>query len=334
MIGVTRARGMIFAGAAFFAAFSGAQAIAAEKLDFVLNWKPGGDHAPVYWAKKQGWYADAGIDLNIIEGSGSGASVKKVGVGQVHMGIADLPTALQGRGKGADVVAVMNIYANSPYGLYWKKSSGIKSVADLKGKKIGNPPFDAARQMWPAIAKVLDIPVDGVNFVNVKPNAKVSALKSGSIDVTTHFYNVHYIYERIFGDDMGFVALRDVGFNPYGNSIVVNGKFLEGNKDTVAKFVKVTQKAYAACVVKPEPCIQELASAGSQKVEDVTANWNLVTVLMDADSSRNNALGYFDPARMASDYEAVAASFKIEAYEITDAYTNDMLDMSIKMTGK
>ena len=57
------------------------------------------------------------------------------------------------RGKGVDLVGVMNVYANSPQGLYWLKSSGIKSVKDLAGKKIGNPAGDGARTMWPALAK-------------------------------------------------------------------------------------------------------------------------------------------------------------------------------------
>ncbi len=313
------------------AALPAGSAQAAEALDFVLNWKPGGDHAPIYWARAEGWYEKAGIDLNIIEGSGSGASAKKVGVGQVPIGIMDLPTGLQNRGKGGDLVAVMNIYANSPYGLYWKKSSGIDSYQDLKGRKIGNPPFDAARQMWPAIAKVLGFAPEDVQFVNVKPNAKVAALKSDAIDATTHFYNVHYIYVRIFGDDMGFVALRDLGFNPYGNSIVANGAFLAENPDTVRAFVEVTQRAYAACLADPEPCIAELARAGSQKVDDVRENWKLVVELMDAESARTGGIGYFDPARMKSDYAAVEASFDIEPFTVEDAYTNAFLDRTVKL---
>ena len=51
---------------------------AAEDVTFVLNWVAGGDHAPVYWAKEQGWYQDAGINLTIEEGRGSAASVQKV----------------------------------------------------------------------------------------------------------------------------------------------------------------------------------------------------------------------------------------------------------------
>ena len=49
------------------------------------------------------------------------------------------------------------------------------------------------------------------------------------------------------GDDMGFLAWRDAGLNPYGNSVIVNAKFLEANRPLVDKFVKVTQRAFAAC---------------------------------------------------------------------------------------
>ena len=313
------------------AALAAGQASAAEKINFVLNWVPGGDHSPIYWAREQGWYNDAGIDLVIEHGTGSGASAKKVGVGRNELGIADLPTMLQARGKGADLVAVLNIYANSPYGIYWKKSSGIKSFDDLKGRTIGNPPFDAARQMWPAIAKVLKLEPGSVKFVNVKPNAKVAAMESGSIDATTNFYNVHYIYQRIFGDDMGFVALRDLGFNPYGNSIIANGAWLKANPELAKKFVSVTQRAYATCAQNSKPCIETLAKAGSQKVEDVTNNWKLVVELMTHKTSTGTALGFFDPGRMNDDYDAVKTSFDIEAYDVKSAYTNEFLDMSIKM---
>lgn len=331
MLASSRRAALLGAISAVFVPFGVSTAMAQETINFVLNWVPGGDHAPIYWAREQGWYEDAGIDLVIEDGTGSGASAKVVGVGRNQVGIADLPTMLQARGQGADLVAVMNIYANSPYGIYWKKSSGIESFDDLKGRSIGNPPFDAARQMWPAIAKVLGIDPDSVEFLNIQPNAKIAAMQSGSIDATTNFYNVHYIYQRIFGDDMGFVALRDLGFNPYGNSIIANGTWLEEEPELAENFVQVTQRAYAECVVEPEPCIKVLSEAGSQKVEDVTANWNLVVELMTHETSVENALGYFDPERMEDDYEAVATSFDIEPYDVSDAYTNEFLDMSIKM---
>jgi penicillin-insensitive murein endopeptidase len=57
-----------------------APAFAQQKIDFFLNWVPGGDHAPYFYAKKMGWYAAEGIDLNIEPGKGSALAVQKVDI--------------------------------------------------------------------------------------------------------------------------------------------------------------------------------------------------------------------------------------------------------------
>ena len=331
MFDIRRSLAAATAAAALLVLGSSGAARAAE-VSFILNWVAGGDHAPVYWAEAQGWYADAGIDLTIEQGKGSTLSSQRVGIGKNQLGIADLGTALVNRGKGADLVAVFNIYANSPYGFYWKKGSGITGVPDFAGHKIGNPPWDAARQMWPAFAKAVGMDPGSVTWVNVQPNAKISALKSGSIDVTTSFYNIHFIFERVFGDDMGFVSGKEIGVNPYGNSVIANGAYLEENPEVVGAFVKVTQKAYAACVQDPEPCIDALLAANSGlKKQDSMDNWALVEELMDAESSRASALGYFDPERMAGDYQLIETYFALETpFDITTAYRNDYLDMEVK----
>ena len=252
-----------------------------EKVDFVLNWVAGGDHVPYYYAKKLGWYAQAGIDLNIEQGKGSALAIQKVGAGANPIGLADMANALTLRGKGAEVVGVYNVYANSPQGMYWLKSSGIKSVKDLVGKKIGNPPGDGARTMWPALAKGNGIDPASVTWVNIDANSKLAALKSKAVDAVTSFYNLHHVFQRELGDDMGFLAWRDAGLNPYGNSIIVNAEYLKKNKAVVASFVKVTQKAFAACVADPKPCVQALVDAnGALKYDNEMTNWSLVVVLM------------------------------------------------------
>ena len=121
---------------------------AQQKVDFILNWVPGGDHAPYYYAKKLGWYAKEGIELNLEPGKGSALSTQRVGAGVTPFGLADMGGVLVAKGKGADTVAVFNVYANSPQGMYWLKSSGITGVKDFAGKKIGNPAGDGARTMW------------------------------------------------------------------------------------------------------------------------------------------------------------------------------------------
>jgi len=325
-------RRFLIAAAALAAAYT-LPAAAQQKLDFILNWVPGGDHAPYYYAKAQGWYAKEGIDLNLEPGKGSALAVQKVGAGANPVGLADMGNVLIGKGKGADLVAVFNVYANSPQGLYWLKSSGIKGIKDFPGKKIGNPAADGARPMWPALAKANGIDPKSVTWVNIDANAKLSALKSKAIDITTSFYNIHHIFTKELGADMGFVAWREIGLNPYGNSVIVNGEYLKKNKAQIGKFVGVTQRAFAACVKDPAPCVKALVDAnGALDLKNETVNWQLVEVLMSDKISQTVALGWHDDARMKADYALVKDYVGIDKpFDVKSVYTNEFLDKSIKM---
>jgi NitT/TauT family transport system substrate-binding protein len=313
-----------------------APAFAAEKLDLVLNWVPTADHSPYYFAKAQGWYEKAGIDLTIETGKGSGVTAQRVGAGTAELGIADMATALVAKSKGAELVAVMNVYTNSPQGLYWLKSSGISGPKDFPGKKLGNPPGDAARVMWPAFAKAVGIAPDAVSFVNIAPTAKIPSLKSHAVDIISDFYNEHDLKLREFGDDLGFLAWRDIGVNPYGNSVVVNRAYLEKHKDAVAGFVAVSQRAFANCVENVEPCLNALFAAVSGLDERVQRDqWNRIKELMRDPYTTTVALGWFEPKRMAADYDLVKTYFGLEQpFDVKDAYTDEFLDKSIKMAAE
>ena len=122
-------------GLAFALALPAAPVAAAESVTLMLNWTPTADHSPIYYAKAQGWYEKAGIDLTIETGKGSGVSSLKVGSGGSPFGIADLATMLVAKSKGADVVAVMSIYANTGQTFYWLKSYGVNGPKDFPGTR-------------------------------------------------------------------------------------------------------------------------------------------------------------------------------------------------------
>ena len=107
-------------------ALSASAASAQQKITFTLNWVAGGDHAPYFYAQKMGWYKDAGVNVDFETGRGSAASAQRVGAGSSQLGLSDMAGVVLFRGKGLDLVGLMNVYANSPQGLYWLKSSGIK----------------------------------------------------------------------------------------------------------------------------------------------------------------------------------------------------------------
>ncbi len=97
-----------------------------------------------------------------------------------------------------------------------------------------------------------------MSWVNVGPTAKSAALKARTVEIISDFYNSHDIKLKEFGSDLGALNWKDIGLNPYGNSLIVNGAFLEKNPKLVEEFVRITQKAYAACVADFEPCLKAL----------------------------------------------------------------------------
>jgi NitT/TauT family transport system substrate-binding protein len=308
-------------------------AAAAESVNLILNWSPTADHSPYYYAKAQGWYEKAGIDVTIESGKGSGVSSLKVGSGGSQFGVADLATMLVARSKGADVVALMSIYANTGQTFYWLKSYGVNGPKDFPGHKIGNPPGDASRVMWPAFAKAVGIAPDAVTFVNVGPTAKIAALKSHTVDIISDFYNEHDLKVTEFGSDLSSLNWKEIGLNPYGNSLVVNGAFMEKNPKLTEDFVKVTQKAFAACVADVDPCLKALLDqvSGLDRVNQVN-QWERIKFLMTDDFTTSKALGWIDGERMKKDYELVQTYLGMEKpFAVETAFSTKFLDTSIKM---
>ena len=98
--------------------------------------------------------------------------------------------------------------------------------------------------------------------------------------------------------------------------------------------MKVTQRAFAACVAEPRPCVQALIDAnGALKFDNELVNWSLVEVLMSDKFSREVALGIHDDKRMQDDYALVRDYIGLEKpFDVKSAYTNEFLDRSVRMT--
>ncbi len=329
-------QGLRIAGLALALLAPEVPAHAAQTINLILNWTPAADHSPFYYAKAQGWYQKAGIDLSIEVGKGSGVSSLKVGSGGAPFGIADLATMLLARGKGADAVALMSIYANTGQTFYWLKSTGIDGPKDFAGRKIGNPPGDASRVMWPAFAKAVGIAPEAVTFVNVGPTAKTAALKSRTVDIVSDFYNSHDVKLKEFGSDLGSLNWKDIGLNAYGNSLIVNGAFLEKNPELAGDFVKITQKAYAACVADFDPCLKALLDqvTGLDRHEQEN-QWERIKYLMADDFTTTKALGWIDKRRMQQDYDLVQTYLGMDKpFAVESAFSTKLLDSSIKMDAR
>ena len=224
---------------------------AAQKITFTLNWVAGGDHAPYFYAQKQGLYKQAGLDVNFETGRGSAMSAQKVGAGQSQLGLSDMANVLLFRGKGADNVGLDERLCQLAAGhvlaeeLRHHRHQGFRRQEDRQPGRRRRPHHVAGTRQ------------DGRHRPEFRHlgehrrQLQAERAEIQTVDVTTSFFNLHHVFARELGDDMGFLAWKDAGVNPYGNSIIANAAWLKGNRDKADKFIKITQKAFADCVTTP-----------------------------------------------------------------------------------
>src|SRR4051812_16981349 len=92
------------------AVIAGGTASAQTKVNLRLDWKPGAQHAPFYLAKQKGYYAQEGVDLNIVPGSGSSDSVKQLGTRAVDAAIVDALVLVQAAEQRVPVKSIAAYY--------------------------------------------------------------------------------------------------------------------------------------------------------------------------------------------------------------------------------
>jgi ABC-type nitrate/sulfonate/bicarbonate transport system substrate-binding protein len=109
---------------------------ALRPVTLMLNWTPNAHHAGIYAALARGWYADAGIDLTVVEPAESGVEQAVAG-GAAQIGLAQAESLLPARAAGVPVVSVATVLPVNDSALFSLASAGIDRPRDLEGTRYG-----------------------------------------------------------------------------------------------------------------------------------------------------------------------------------------------------
>ena len=306
---------------------SGSSAEKLQKVNFQLNWKITGDHAPYYVALEKGWFEEEGLDVNIIIGQGSAYTVQALDTGKAEIGISDAPVPIKLKTEGAKVKIVGIIFDKHPNCMFFWKNSGITSPADIAGKTVAVPASDGHKVMWPAFAKQIGVDPEGVKFVNIEPSAKVSALASKNADVVFELYTGKPFMEKaVPADELGYFIWSDYGFNAYAHSYIARDDVIENNPEMIRKFLKAVYRAWDFTLQNPEEAIDILSKYHPINKDDYVANLMVVMDFFKTDRYRNNGIGYIDPARMQETMDTVSNYMNVDInFTPEEMYTAEFL---------
>jgi len=306
----------------------GSQGWAADKVTLNLNWFYVGDHSPYFVATEKGWYKEEGLEVNIIPGKGSADVAKKIDVGAAEFGIVDTGVGIVARAQGARIKSVSMLFDKSPYCMWMWKDAGINSPKDLVGKKIGAPPGDAQRTIFPALAIVNGFDPKTVTFVNIAPEAKQSALAAKQVDVVFDFYSGAPFYYKAFGaDKIKYMMFADWGVDVYSNAIVVTDKYAQEKAGIIRRFVKASLRGWEFTLKDPGEAINIMAKYRTEIDKPLMlANLKLIIDLFRTDRYKKNGVGWVDDKKMTDSIKIISQyrDLKVDM-KSSDMYTNEFL---------
>lgn len=217
---------------------------AADKASLRLNWYTHGIHAPFYVALDKGWYKDVGIDLEIVEGNGSGTTVNLVGNKSNTFGFADAGTAIVAVSKGVPVKVISPIYQINGFAIIAPANSAIKTPKDLEGKRLGVTPGDALSQLFPAFVAANRLDDKKITYVAMDASAKPPALMNGQIDAIIGGSDDQAITLKSKGFAVTEIRFAHYGVPTIGLSLLAHEDTIKENPKLVRRFLDATLRGW------------------------------------------------------------------------------------------
>jgi NitT/TauT family transport system substrate-binding protein len=298
-------------------------------IKFQLDWRFEGPAAFFLTPAAKGYFKEAKLDVSIDAGNGSGGAVTRVASGTYDMGFADLAALMEFHANNPDApnkpVAVMMVYNNTPASVMALKKSGIRKPADLNGKKLGAPVFDAGRRAFPIFAKANGI--SGVAWTAMDPPLRETMLARGDVDAITGFTFTSLLNLEARGvkaDDVVVLQYPDHGVKLYGNVIIANPRLVRENPQAIKAFLSAFAKGAKEVMANPSAAIADVkARDGIINTELETRRLKLAidTVINSADA-RAEGFGQVNPARLSLMASQVSDAFATKTRVNPDAVWN------------
>jgi len=311
------------------ASFLGLAQAQTTPLKFQLDWRFEGPSALFLTPAAKGYFKDAKLDVTVDAGNGSGGAVTRVASGAYDMGFADLAAVMEFHANNPDApnkpVAVMMVYNDTPASVMALKKSGIKTPADLSGKKLGAPVFDAGRRAFPIFAKANAI--SGVTWTAMDPPLRETMLVRGDIDAITGFTFTSLLNLEARGvkaADVVVLPYPAYGVKLYGNAIIASPKLIKEKPEVVKAFLAAFAKGARDVIANPGAAINDVkARDGIVNVPLETRRLQLaIDTVINSPNARAEGFGQVNGPRLALMASQVSDAFSTKTRVNPDAVWN------------
>jgi NitT/TauT family transport system substrate-binding protein len=306
-------------------------ATAQTAVTFQLNWTAGGPNAGFAAALGEGFYKAAGLDVTIIQGNGSGNTAQLVASGRAQLAYADAVAVSQLIAKGAPMKVVSTIYQSNPNEVSALTKTGIKSIGDLKGKKVGVPAGSSQTTMLPLFLKANGLKESDMIAMSMPVAAMVPSLLQGQVDAILGSMDSYQIQLEQQGATLDNYRFADFGVPTVSTSIFAADSFIKDNPDVLKKFIAASLKGWSFALDNPDKTIKDLKAVFPDLNEKLAAT-ELAAIAPLFCSGGAKFIGKAEDAHWAKT-QALLSEVKLlpEGQDPKSYYTNDYLPPANEM---
>lgn len=236
-----------------------------KEVNVLLDWYPNAVHSFLYAAEEQGYFKEAGLKVNLITPAGTDDGIKLVAAGKADLAISYPKQIILARGENIPIKSVGAIVRSSLNQLMVRKDSGVKTLKDLEGKKVGYASFDIDKETVKAMVAQAGGDPSKVEFVDVGYDL-MPGIETKQVDAIIGGYINH---EKILlekkGIELETFAPADFGVpNNYELAFVASDDAIKNNNDTIQAFLGAAKKGFEYTQKNPDKALDLILKAQNE----------------------------------------------------------------------
>lgn len=299
------------------------------RVRFTLDWALQSPNAFPIVARERGFYREAGVEVAIDRGQGSGGVPVSLTAGTHDIGYADLSPTLRflAENPSRDVIAIAILHDRSPLCVIARGDGPVRTPADLMGRRLAAPDNDGARQFFPAFARAAGFDASRVTFLSVAPALREPMFVRREVDGITGNVATAGLALQGLGvrpQDQRVFLYNDHGLDLYGSAILTTRTYAERNPDVLRRVLAASMRGFMAVAADPNAAMDILKRVEPLIDAQLELARQRVTMerLVVTDHVRRNGISDVVPERLQRSLEAVQIAFNLPAVPpVSQVYT-------------
>lgn len=242
-------------------------AFSADKLTIMLDWFVNPDHGPIIIAQEKGYFAEQNLDVEIIAPADPADPPKLIAAGQADLAVTYQPQLHLLAHEGLPLKRVGTLIATPLTCLMVIDDGPIKTIADLKGKKIGTSVGGIEDAVLGKMLGNYGLSMDDITLINVNWSLTPS-LMSGQVDAVQVYRNFELTQMEIEGIKGRCFYVEEEGIPAYDELIyIANSNSMD--RDKLNRFMTATEKAVQYMVNHPQQSWQLFANSSTELQDEL-----------------------------------------------------------------